>query len=64
MSRLFYQALTIFQDYRMSFAISHIASHLDTLHKTKEETGDFDLSCQGKVVKAHSFILSMRYIFI
>ena len=64
MLRLFYQALTISQDYRMSFAISHIASHLDTLHKTKEETGDFDLSCQGKVVKAHSFILSMRYIFI
>ena len=60
MSRLSFQALLIFKDYRMSFATSHIASHLEALHKTKEETGDFDLCCQGKVVKAHSYILSMR----
>ena len=64
MSRFFFQTLVIFQDYRMSFATSHIASHLEALHKTKEETGDFELNCQGKVVKAHSFILSMRYILI
>ena len=42
-------------------AIPHIASHLEALHKTKEETGDFDLTCQGKVVKAHRLILSMRW---
>ena len=46
--------------YRMSFAVSHITSHLGALHKSKEETGDFELRCQGRVVKAHSYILSMR----
>merc|ERR1712013_787354 len=45
---------------RMTFALSRLGSHLEALHKTKQETGDFDLTCQGKVVKAHSFILSMR----
>ena len=60
MLRFLYQAFDIFEVFRMNFATSHIASHLEALHKTKEETGDFDLCCQGKVVKAHSFILSMR----
>ena len=54
------QPLDIFEVFRMNFATSHIASHLEALHKTKEETGDFDLTCQGKVVKAHRLILSMR----
>ena len=44
----------------MSFAKSHIASHLGALHKSKAETGDFELRCRGMVVKAHSYILSMR----
>ena len=54
------QPFDIFEVFRMNFATSHIASHLEALHKTKEETGDFDLTCQGKVVKAHRLILSMR----
>ena len=44
----------------MSFAVSHIASHLGALHQSREETWDFELRCQGRVVKAHSYILSMR----
>ena len=43
----------------MSFANTHIATHLSELHKSKEETGDFTLTCQGKDIKAHSFILSI-----
>ena len=45
---------------RMTFALSRLGSHLGELHKTRDETGDFELRCQGKVIKAHSFILSMR----
>ena len=47
----------------MSFATTHIASHLGELYKSKEETGDFTLTCQGKVIKAHALILSMRLVF-
>ena len=47
----------------MSFATSLIVSHLDELHKSKEDTGDFTLTCEGKVIKAHSWILSMRLVF-
>ena len=47
------------QYYRMSFANSHLASCVGELHKNKDATGDFSLTCQGKVIKAHSFILSM-----
>ena len=43
----------------MSFANTHITSHLGELHSSKEETGDFTLTCQGKDIKAHSFILSI-----
>ena len=43
----------------MSFATSHLASCAVELHKSKDDTGDFSLTCQGKVIKAHSFILSM-----
>ena len=49
---------------RMNFATSNLASFLADQHKRKEETGDFELCCQGKVVKAHSFILSMRLLLI
>ena len=45
---------------RMTFALSRLGSHLGELHKTRDETGDFELRCQGKVIKAHSLILSMR----
>ena len=48
---------------RMNFATSQLASFLADQHKSKEETGDFELSCQGKVVRAHSFIL-MRKVSI
>ena len=47
----------------MSFATSLIVSHLDKLHKSKEETGDFTLYCEDRVIKAHSWILSMRLVF-
>ena len=43
----------------MSFATSHLASCVEELHKEKEDTGDFTLTCQGNVIKAHSHILSM-----
>ena len=43
----------------MSFASNHITSHLGKLHKSKEDTGDFSLTCQGEVIKAHSWILGM-----
>ena len=43
----------------MSFATTHIASHLGKLYKSKEDTGDFTLTCQGEVIKAHSWILGM-----
>ena len=47
----------------MSFAISHIVKHLGKLYKSREETGDFTLTCEGKAIKAHSWILSMRSVF-
>jgi len=47
----------------MSFAVSHVASHLGEQHMRREETGDYELRCQGRVIKAHSFILSMRSKF-
>ena len=47
----------------MSFATSHLASCAGELHKSKDDTGDFSLTCQGKVIKAHSFILSMGSVF-
>merc|ERR1719348_454625 len=43
----------------MSFANCHLAMCVGELHKMKEETGDFTLTCQGKVIKAHSYILSV-----
>jgi len=43
----------------MSFATSHLATCAGELYKSKDATGDFTLTCQGKVIKAHSFILSM-----
>ena len=48
------------QYYRMSFANSHLASCVGELHKSKDDTGDFSLTCQGgEVIKAHSLILSI-----
>jgi len=47
----------------MNFATSQLASFLADQHKSKEETGDFELSCQGKVVRAHSFILMRSEFF-
>jgi len=47
----------------MNFATSNLASFLADQHKSKEETGDFELSCQGKVVRAHSFILMRSEFF-
>ena len=48
------------QYYRMSFANSHLASCVGELHKSKDDTGDLSLTCQGgEVIKAHSFILSI-----
>ena len=44
----------------MSFAATHVVTNLVELHKSKEETGDFSLTCQGGVIRAHSFILGMR----
>ena len=48
--------------YRMTFATSHLASSAGELHKSRDNTGDFTLTCQGKVIKAHSFILSMGLV--
>jgi len=42
----------------MSFANSQVTMCMGELHKNKEDTGDFSLTCQGEVIKAHSFILS------
>merc|ERR1719430_508244 len=43
----------------MSFATNDLFSHVVELHKSKEDTGDFTLTCQGEVIKAHSWILGM-----
>ena len=42
----------------MSFDPTHLVSQLIALNR---EDGDFRLTCDGLVVKAHSFILSLRY---
>ena len=47
----------------MSFAASHLVEHLGEVYKSREDTGDFTLACEGKVIKAHSWILSMRSVF-
>ena len=49
--------------FRMSFATSNAMAHLAALQKEREENkgdADYTLTCQGKVIKAHSFILGMR----
>merc|ERR1719348_1268040 len=43
----------------MSLAATDAVLHLGKLHKAKDETGDFTLTCQEEVIKAHSYILSM-----
>ena len=48
----------------MSFANSHLSSCVGELHKMKEDTGDFTLTCQGNVIKAHSYILSMGSVIL
>ena len=47
---------------RMNFAKDHLCSHIGELHMNKDATGDFSFSCQGKVIKAHSWILSSGYV--
>ena len=42
----------------MSFDPSHLLSQLSAIDR---ETGDIKLKCQGDEVKAHSFVLGMRY---
>ena len=42
----------------MSFDPTHLVSQLTALNR---EDGDLRLICDGVVVKAHSFILSLRY---
>ena len=44
----------------MSFATVDLASQLRALRKDCDRDGDFVLTCQGRDIKAHSFILSMR----
>ena len=44
----------------MSFATVDLASQLRALRKDSDRDGDFVLTCQGRDIKAHSFILSMR----
>ena len=44
--------------FTMSFDPTHLVSQLTALNR---EDGDFRLTCDGLVVKAHSFILSLRY---
>ena len=51
--------------FRMSFATSNAMAHLAALQKEREENkgdADYTLTCQGKVIKAHSFILKMRWL--
>ena len=43
----------------MSFAATDVVSHLGELHKSKDETGDFTITCQGEVIQAHSWILGI-----
>ena len=45
---------------KMSFATVDLASQLRALRKDCDRDGDFVLTCQGRDIKAHSFILSMR----
>ena len=42
----------------MSFDPSCLVSQLSAMDR---EEGDIGLKCQGDVVKAHSFVLKMRY---
>ena len=44
----------------MSFALSNIALQLRNLYTHPGNDGDFTLNCQGRDIKAHSFILKMR----
>lgn len=43
--------------FAMSFDPSHLLSQLTAL---KREDGDIRLTCDGIVIKAHSYILSLR----
>ena len=44
----------------MSFALSDIALQLRNLYTHRGNDGDFTLTCQGRDIKAHSFILKIR----
>ena len=62
-NRVFYVLLSQKCDFQtgfftMSFDPTHLVSQLTDLNR---EDGDFRLTCDGLVVKAHSFILSLRY---
>ena len=62
-NRVFYVLLSQKCDFQtgfftMSFDPTHLVSQLTALNR---EDGDFRLSCDGLVVKAHSFVLSLRY---
>ena len=46
----------------MSVDKSYVMAQLGKLHENRDE-GDFSITCSnGEVIKAHSFILSMRWV--
>ena len=44
----------------MSFDSSHLMAQMADLHENRDNA-DVTLNCQGKLIKAHSFILATRY---
>ena len=48
----------------MNFAVSHVASCLGELHKSRDSTSDYTINCQVQVIKAHSFVLSMGWVLL
>ena len=51
---------TLFFVERMNTATSHLVAQLVQLRLNRDDA-DVTITCEGKVIKAHSFILGMRY---
>ena len=52
--------IPMFQRTEMSFDSTHLMAQLAEF-RTNREDADVTLNCQGEVIKAHSFVLGIRY---
>ena len=53
--------LTLFSEvYRMDSALTHLVAKMEQLHNNRDDA-DITLYCEEETIKAHSFILELRW---